>query len=168
MRAHGKVRVGIAALIFALGACGAEIGDSCGTNLDCNPEATGRICDRSLPGGYCTIEGCDEGTCPEDSLCVRFFPVSGLTHTCESDCGPGEEPPCCAPDEVCLSDGLCALRLGERRYCMRACGQDYQCRDDYECRYTGVAGAEAAQAPDDPEAFDPDRVDRFCGPPLVQ
>jgi len=159
LKRPGIVRTGIVAALLALGACGAEIGDSCDTNVDCSPEDRTRICDRSLPGGYCTIEGCDEGTCPEDSLCVRFFPVNGLVRTCESGC---------APDEVCLSDGLCALRLRERRYCMRACGQDYQCRDGYECRQTGMAGAEVAQAPDDPEAFDPDRVDRFCGPPLVR
>jgi hypothetical protein len=158
---RGDAGATLAALVALFGAgCGAEIGDPCETNVDCSPEGDRkRICDRSLPGGYCTIEGCDEGTCPDDSVCVRFFPVNGLTRACvqTSDC---------AADEICLSDGFCALRVRERRFCMRACGHDHQCRDGYECRRTGFAGAEAAQAPDDPEAFEADLVDRFCGPPV--
>jgi hypothetical protein len=145
-------------LVTLLCACGAEIGDDCSTNVDCSQNGD-RICDKSLPGGYCTVEGCDEGTCPEEAICVRFFPVNGLVHTC-LDAGD------CTVDDVCLSDGFCAARLSERRFCMRACGQDYQCRDGYVCRFTGVAGVELAQAPGDPAGFSPDRVGRFCGPPL--
>ena len=144
------------ALATLLGACGSEIGDDCSTSVDCSPDGD-RICDPTLPGGYCTVEGCDEGTCPDDAVCVRFFPTSGLLHTCAAGC---------AAHEVCLSDGFCAARKSEDRFCMRGCAQDYQCRDHYVCRETGMAGAELAQAPDDPEAFDPDRVGRFCGPPL--
>jgi hypothetical protein len=84
----------------------------------------------------------------------------------QEPCDPDAETGC-APDEVCLSSGFCALRIEERRFCMRACGQDYQCRDGYECRETGTAGAEAAQAAGDCEAFDAERVDRFCGPPIA-
>jgi hypothetical protein len=142
--------------VVLLSACGSEIGDECVINVDCSPDGD-RLCDSNMPGGYCTIAGCDEGTCPEEAVCIRFFPVSSLWRTCEAGC---------TVDDVCLSDGFCAPRRQETRYCMRACARDYQCRGGYVCRETGMAGAELAQSPDDPAAFDPDRVGRFCGPPL--
>jgi len=155
------MRVRWAACLALCGACGAEIGDECETSIDCSPDGD-RICDPTLPGGYCTVEGCDEGTCPDDSVCVRFFPVNALVHTCEPGCVDG----CPLVDEVCLSDGFCAPRASERRFCMRACSRDYQCRDGYVCRETGMAGAEIAQTPDDPQAFNCERDGHFCGPPL--
>jgi len=151
----------VAPLIVALlCACGDQIGDDCKTSADCSPDGD-RICDRSMPGGYCTIEGCDRGTCPGEATCIRFFPVSSLTTACCLTC---DEP--CAPDQTCLSDGFCAPRISERRYCMRVCGEDFHCRDGYVCRQTGMAGAELAQAPDDLSEPEEDPVGRFCGPPL--
>ena len=94
-------------LLAAVTGCDVEIGDACTQNVDCSP-AGDRVCDIAQPGGYCTIEGCDEGTCPEESLCVRFFPAEFLTVPCASarDCGA---------DQECLTSGLCANVATGRR-----------------------------------------------------
>jgi hypothetical protein len=75
------------ALAMALGAaaCGKQIGDECQTASDCSPSG-GRICDLAQPGGYCTILGCDETTCPSEATCIRFFPVQFLTNPCNPYC----------------------------------------------------------------------------------
>jgi hypothetical protein len=40
--------------------------------MDCDINGT-RICDLASPGGYCTIQGCDVGTCPAgEGSCVQF------------------------------------------------------------------------------------------------
>ena len=59
------------------GACSHDIGDGCQTSVDCDPSGT-RSCDLSQPGGYCTINGCDETTCPSGATCVRYFPEALL------------------------------------------------------------------------------------------
>jgi len=75
------------ALAVALGAaaCGKQIGDGCQTATDCSPNG-GRICDLAQPGGYCTILGCDETTCPSEATCIRFFPSQFLTRPCNPYC----------------------------------------------------------------------------------
>ena len=77
----------VLALTSALGlaSCGKQIGDSCQTATDCDPNG-GRICDISQPGGYCTVLGCDETTCPSESACIRYFPVEYLTTPCDPYC----------------------------------------------------------------------------------
>jgi hypothetical protein len=72
--------------------CGRKIGDNCQTAADCNPNG-GRICDLSQPGGYCTILGCNETSCPSEATCVRYFPVQYLTKPCNPFC----EDRLCAP-----------------------------------------------------------------------
>ncbi len=70
---------------LALASCGKKIGDSCQTPADCDPNGA-RICDLSQPGGYCTVQGCDETTCPSEAACIRFFPVQFLTKPCNPYC----------------------------------------------------------------------------------
>src|SRR5262245_47832083 len=70
------------ALLLAVAAtagagCSREIGDDCVTAVDCNPNGS-RSCDSSQPGGYCTIQGCDERSCPEEAVCMRYFPAQFL------------------------------------------------------------------------------------------
>ena len=73
-------------LVIAFGpGCGAEIGDSCSTNLDCSPMGE-RICDTAQVEGYCTIEGCDLTTCPEEAECIRFFPTANHIQKMEFLC----------------------------------------------------------------------------------
>jgi len=57
--------------VAAIG-CGKEIGDACIVSSDCDPNGQ-RQCDISQKEGYCTIEGCDFSTCPEEAACIRFF-----------------------------------------------------------------------------------------------
>ena len=105
--------------LLGLCACQPSIGDSCKTSLDCS--ATGsRLCDRTQPYGYCTLPGCDKGSCPSEAVCVLFRPA---------------EP-----------------RLSSS-YCMYACDNTSDCRDDegYAClgqNDFGVAGEMEAQVLD--------------------
>lgn len=82
-----RARCWTVALLAALAAagCGKQIGDNCQTASDCNPNG-GRICDLSQPGGYCTVLGCDETTCPSEATCIRYFPSAFLTKPCNPYC----------------------------------------------------------------------------------
>lgn len=91
--------------------CAPAIGDECETALDCSQSGT-RICDRTQPAGYCTIDGCERGTCPEDSVCVKFRPgkerlaVTYCMATCEDngDCRDDEGYRCTSTAEFGASE----------------------------------------------------------------
>ncbi len=123
----------LALTLSLLTACGDEIGDSCTTSSDCST-AGDRICDNQSPDGYCTVPGCDFDTCPEESVCIRFF--GGVTNT-TSSCDPRTEDRTtndCSPDDLCTLAGTCVPRTAESRFCMKKCGGSGDCRDKYECR----------------------------------
>ena len=179
-------------LLFALlalltPACGKEIGDSCSTNVDCIQDST-RDCDLSQPGGYCTVNGCDELSCPSEAVCIRIFPYEVSRPACD----PVSAPVCpagtgkcqssdsicgCTQDSDCTSDGLCvpdvthgycAPRASERRYCERSCGNNGDCRGGYVCREAGIEGSIPVASTYGSVAFVPEtdtsRVVRFCAP----
>jgi hypothetical protein len=77
----------VLAAVVALGgaACSHAIGDDCKTSADCDPSGT-RACDLSQPGGYCTIAGCNETSCPSGSTCIRYFPQMYLSKACDPTC----------------------------------------------------------------------------------
>lgn len=52
-------------------ACKKVIGDACTANTDCSVSAD-RICDLSQTSGYCTVPGCEPGSCPDNGVCVFF------------------------------------------------------------------------------------------------
>ena len=139
--------------------CGNEIGTSCSTNVDCSPLGD-RVCLTAQLDGYCTIEGCDVGTCPDEAVCIRSFPASYLSTICDPNTEDSLDPNVtptndCTHTEVCLSSGFCAQRTAERRYCMLSCEDDADCRAGYECRSTGTRGSEAV--PDiEAEVLNPD------------
>ena len=60
-------------LCLAVAGCADELGDPCDNSADCSPTAD-RTCDIAQPGGYCTIEGCEGGGCPDEGRCVQFDP----------------------------------------------------------------------------------------------
>ena len=119
-------------------ACGKEIGDNCTTNVDCAQDGT-RDCDLSQPGGYCTINGCDEKSCPSEAVCIRVFPYESPGAVCHDDTG-------CASSELCLPEGFCVPRASERRYCERKCGGNGDCRGGYVCRAAGIEGFPSDQS----------------------
>lgn len=140
-------------LVLQGAACSRKIGDECMINTDCSPLGE-RYCDIGSPGGYCTTEGCDHGTCPDDAVCVRFFTLRR------------GDPPCafnqsgaCRPGELCLCEAgmaisedpsqarctgataYCTPESTERRYCMKRCGASSDCREGYTCQESGKNGA---------------------------
>jgi hypothetical protein len=86
---------------LALGAAGCrpEIGDGCKISTDCST-AGDRLCDTSMPEGYCTIFACEADHCPGEASCIEFHPTS---------------------------------ERFARRFCLRDCKQDSDCRSGYHC-----------------------------------
>lgn len=150
-----------AALVLGAG-CGSEIGDSCAVSIDCDPSnSNDRVCDLSSTGGYCTIIGCDHESCPENSVCIRFYVASFANAPCDFatedlttfDCGT---------DEVCSFKGQCVPSTSEVRYCMATCeGQD-DCRDGYECRDADLMRAHGGEPVPPPGERIGDDLPRFC------
>jgi len=143
-------------VLLATAACGDEIGDECSLSSDCSTQGD-RICDITSPGGYCTVLGCDFDTCPEESVCVRFYSVADTN----SECDPRAQTSGCSADELCTLGGTCVPRTAEIRFCMRKCGSNGDCRDNYECRDEALMrehGGEPVPPPgeavsDDPQPF---------------
>lgn len=149
-------------------ACGHNIGDPCASNIDCAQDGS-RICDLSQPGGYCTWDGCDDSSCPSESVCVRFFDQKYPTGLCPSpEPTPGSIGGCRA-DELCVICGpsasapeaypCCVPSASERRYCAFRCGNNGDCRGGYVCRASETVGSLALMS--DPNAS---RAAKFCAP----
>src|SRR5262245_26278271 len=108
-----------ALLALGLLACAPEVGDDCKTALDCSSQGS-RLCDRTQPGGYCTIRGCEPGTCPEEAVCVKFRPseerlaVTYCMRKCDDngDCRSDEDYRCVAARDFGVDGVLEAEILG--------------------------------------------------------
>ena len=150
----------IVVLALLAPACGKEIGDACTTNVDCQQDGT-RDCDLSQPGGYCTVNGCDEKSCPSEAVCIRIFPYESPGAPCQQDTE-------CVSSELCLPEGFCVPRASERRYCERKCGSNNDCRGGYLCREAGIEGKPADPSSHGSIAFvanaNESTVIRFCAP----
>jgi hypothetical protein len=148
------------ALAVAAAACGHKIGDSCSQGSDCAQDGT-RICDITSPDGYCTQVGCNFGGCPDEAVCVRFYPGLNSDRACDP-INPGDA---CGIDMVCTVAGLCAPRSIEQRYCMLKCDGDGDCRDGYECRTLEVMQLHGGEPVPDPEATTSEPLEiPFCAP----
>ena len=107
--------------------------------------------------------GCDYASCPEEAVCVRFFPVGNESIPCDpqtedfdDDETPGTDD--CTFDELCTLGGYCAPRSAELRFCMKTCGDSGDCRDNYECRDKQLMienGGEPVPPVGEPPADDP-------------
>lgn len=150
----------VCALALLVLGCGKEIGDKCVIGADCSPNGD-RQCDTSSFEGYCTVQGCDYSTCPEEAACVRFFTGNFTNRPCDpatEDMGTND----CTLDELCSFGGHCVPRSSEVRFCMRRCDSNDDCRDRYECRDLDdmrEKGGEPVLAPGVP--ID-ERAPKFC------
>jgi hypothetical protein len=136
--------------VLAAAACGKEIGDECVISSDCSPNGD-RQCDTSSKEGYCTIQGCDYNTCPEEAACIRFFTGDFTNRPCNFETEDASTS-VCSFDEICGLSWHCVPRSSEVRYCMRRCESQDDCRDGYECRdieLMKVHGGEPVLAPDE-------------------
>ena len=149
-------------VLLLASACGSEIGDSCALSSDCSAQGD-RICDIASPGGYCTIFGCDFDTCPEESVCVRFFSVQSSNLPCDPAAEDVTEDNC-VPDEVCTLGGSCVPRTAEFRYCMKTCGGDGDCRQQYECRNEELMRQNGGEPVPPPGQAVADELTPFCAP----
>ncbi len=132
------VIVAFLAISAVAGGCAPAIGDSCGTSIDCSVNGD-RLCDKASPAGYCTVEGCEADTCPEEAVCIRFRPEpqrlarSACMKPCEkdSDCREEEGYACVtASDLGCFAVEETTARLpvaelldeerGQRSFCAAA------------------------------------------------
>jgi len=157
-------RAGLLALVVAAvlgGGCGHKIGDSCSNSADCDPSGGTRTCDLSQPGGYCIIDGCDARSCPDESVCGRFFPDQQFLDV--KVCDPSNPAAACMADEVCLPDAnlpagaSCVRSSLEKRACVQSCGSDGDCRGGYICRPFGICGTASL-------TLDPGTTFKFCTP----
>jgi hypothetical protein len=147
------------ALALTLGACSHDIGDSCKTSVDCDPNGT-RSCDLSQPNGYCTIIGCDSvsALCPSSSACIRLFPLSILPNA-PATCDPVTKP--CPADQTCSKAGLCLTPCDAtnpctdpRQFCTTA-GQCAECNPACEdVSDQSCAGQPTNQCPADEICLD--------------
>lgn len=83
-------------------ACASVVGDDCGTDSDCG---TGLVCERSMPGGYCTIEGCLLDGCPDEGVCIEF---DEFTSFCMDPCNGGGD---------CRDGYTCVDTWGSHPFC---------------------------------------------------
>jgi hypothetical protein len=109
-----------ASLLLAALGCKPEIGDECDLDTDCSNTGD-RLCDRTQPGGYCTVFNCEPGTCPDEATCIGFrTTLSAL---------PAEDGSLAG---WACSDPQLSSRF-QRAFCMRRCKSNGDCRSGYEC-----------------------------------
>ena len=125
----------IAAALFLVGGCKPQLGDGCDTSRECSANLD-RICDRSQPGGYCTIANCEPGGCSGEGLCVRF-----------------------QPDEPRLSSSWCMLKCGSTKDCDR---DEYVCRSAAQLNASAGDTGEASTLKRRAEVLDSDIDGKFC------
>ncbi|HLK35397.1 MAG TPA: hypothetical protein VKU41_01510 [Polyangiaceae bacterium] len=126
----------LGAALGLLAGCGSKIGSSCQLSTDCSVQGN-RLCDTSLPSGYCTQLGCVANGCPDSAACVLF----------------GASVPGCPYD-----DYQSPSRTGQV-LCMATCNSDSDCRqsDGYVCR-------DPRSAPWQAVIIDDNQVQRVCIP----
>jgi hypothetical protein len=120
------LRTAFASLCFAslAVACTPELGDSCSNSLNCSSQSS-RECDRTQPGGYCTISPCERGTCPEEATCVKFRPsqerlsVTYCMRKCgkDNDCRDDDGYRCLTAEEFSTRCEAETLDGAGKRFC---------------------------------------------------
>jgi len=94
----------VALVVMSCGDPPSLVGQPCQTDDHCGTEAgLDLTCDHAVPGGYCTLAGCDPDApsgCPQGSLCVTEADTTACRLLCETvlDC---REVMACGPDPDC-------------------------------------------------------------------
>ena len=105
-----------------------DVGSPCGGHDLCVDDT---VCLTSFPGGYCSLEGCDEQSCPIGSGCFVFEGKPTCLQQCadDADCITGDN-----------ADRRCALLKNIDGVLVRACisavgdqGMGEQCTNAFEC-----------------------------------
>jgi hypothetical protein len=117
------LRLSLFVSAIAMG-CSPVVGDECESTFDCSSQGS-RLCDRTQPGGYCTIEGCEQGTCPEEAVCVKFRPaVERLSVTycmakCDDDddCRSEDGYQCTGTEDFGAEGDAVVLGRGKQKFC---------------------------------------------------
>jgi hypothetical protein len=145
---------GIAALVVTLlAACSPAIGDSCSTALDCSASGT-RLCDMTQRNGYCTLDGCEENTCPSEAVCVQFGrrfegqSVDRLARTyCMYKCDTGSD---CRTDDAYACFSARSFGAGNEAQILGNAGQKFcaQIPSTFVLPKEPDAGMRVAQEPD--------------------
>ena len=104
--------LGLLLLSTAAAGCAPKIGDKCVLSTDCSQQGT-LVCDTSQPAGYCTQLNCNNGSCPNDAVCVAF-----------QSSVPG-----------CAYDDYQSPSRTARSFCMAHCSDNSDCRqsEGYVC-----------------------------------
>ena len=124
------------AALSVLGACAPQLGDGCTTDTDCSATGT-RFCDRSQPGGYCTILNCEPKACGSEGVCVRF-----------------------KPEQARVSSSWCMEKCSSTGDCNR---DAYVCRSAEELgKVTEGAGTSEVSVLTRAEVLDSDVNQKFC------
>ncbi len=116
-----------AVVALALAGCQPEIGDACATALDCSSLGE-RLCDVTMPGGYCTQFNCAPGSCPDEAACILFR--NDVDAACQG-----------------VDDGKSA-RFSQA-FCMVECDDVSDCRAGYACLAPSERGARAVDKDED-------------------
>src|SRR5262249_21358700 len=94
-----------------------------------------RICLDAERDGYCTIQGCDVSTCPQEAVCVRFFTGSFSNHVCDPtrSSSVGKPPGAMCTDKAECAGNVCKVLSsppGTTDMACAACTQDAQCSNN--------------------------------------
>jgi len=124
----------------------------------CNPGTEDLACSPCDPTSDANCNAlCDAND--RTTACQPCDPTSD--EGCNASCDPGPATDDCLPDERCLGSGVCARMDTERKFCMRKCSSNDDCRSDYYCARTGTGGTERVPKENEPYSH----VERgFCAP----
>ena len=116
---NDRLTLGIlaAALLGVASGCSPDIGASCTTSINCS-QMGDRVCDTSMPGGYCTVFSCEPDTCPTEAACIAFHQWPSAVTACED------------PTDTRMI----------RTFCMVKCSDNGDCRTGYVCADLNAAG----------------------------
>ncbi len=118
----GMTAAAVALLASGCGDPPSLVGEPCQTDDHCGTEAgLALTCEHAVPGGYCTLIGCDPEvttSCPKGSICVAQGDSTACLRSCETvlDC---REVIACRPDPDC-DPGLeqCDQQCDNRMQCV--------------------------------------------------